>query len=257
MDKIKTQLLQYISANRIPNILFHGTTMSIISVLIKEFIGNIYKQDTELIKSHVFIVNCGYGKGIKFIREELIFFAKTYINNTNGMFKSIVLLNADKLTIDAQSALRRCIEIFSHTTRFFMAAVDKHTILHPILSRFCEIYILNTNNLTLELNKGCNRFKYLKNTLTKLLEYKDNPSIGLSPILKIGDKLYQKAYGSTDIINMLSISDIFNISPVVQYELLMVFHKIKKEFRCEEMLLFFMLYMMIHPFKSTTICNKI
>ena len=65
-------------------------------------------------------VNCAHGKGIKFIREELKFFAKTNINLKEGeIFKSIVLLNADKLTIDAQSALRRCIELFNHTTRFF------------------------------------------------------------------------------------------------------------------------------------------
>ena len=78
----------------------------------------------------------------KFIREELKFFAKTTINFQNGnFFKSIILSNADKLTIDAQSALRRCIELFSHTTRFFIIVEDKYKLLRPILSRFAEIYI--------------------------------------------------------------------------------------------------------------------
>ena len=43
--------------------------------------------------------------------------------------------------MDAQSALRRCIELFSHTTRFFIIVEDKYKLLKPILSRFCEIYI--------------------------------------------------------------------------------------------------------------------
>ena len=57
-------------------------------------------------------------------------------------FKSIILENADSLTNDAfQSALRRCIELFSHSTRFFIIVEDKYKLLKPILSRFCEIFI--------------------------------------------------------------------------------------------------------------------
>ena len=95
-----------------------------------------------MIKNYVMEVNCAHGKGIKFIRDELKFFAKTNINLKDGeIFKTIVLLNADKLTIDAQSALRRCIELFSHSTRFFIIVEDKYKLLKPILSRFCEIYV--------------------------------------------------------------------------------------------------------------------
>ena len=67
---------------------------------------------------------------------------KKNINNKNGNhFKSIILYNAEKLTIDAQSALRRCIELFSHTTRFFIIVEDKNVLLKPILSRFCIIHV--------------------------------------------------------------------------------------------------------------------
>ena len=95
------------------------------------------------------IINCSHGKGnIKFIRENLKHFANTIINkNDNYMFKSIILLNADKLTIDAQSALRRCIEIYNHSTRFFIIVDDKFKILKPILSRFSDIYCNKKINL--------------------------------------------------------------------------------------------------------------
>jgi DNA polymerase III delta prime subunit len=36
------------------------------------------------------------------------------------------------LTIDAQSALRRCIEQFSFNTRFFIIIENKHKLLKPI-----------------------------------------------------------------------------------------------------------------------------
>ena len=65
-------------------------------------------------------VNCAHSKGIRFIRDDLKFFAKTNIQKDGSLFKSIILFNADNLTTDAQSALRRCIEKFSHTTRFFI-----------------------------------------------------------------------------------------------------------------------------------------
>ena len=67
----------------------------------------IYKTN-ENISKYVLLINCSHGKGnIKFIRENLKHFANTIINNNNNnyLFKSIILINADKLTIDAQSAL--------------------------------------------------------------------------------------------------------------------------------------------------------
>ena len=101
----------------------------------------IYKTQLN-IQKFTLIINCSHGKGnIKFIRENLKYFANSIINNNkNNLFKSIILLNADHLTIDAQSALRRSIELYNHSTRFFIVVEEKHKILKPILSRFSEIY---------------------------------------------------------------------------------------------------------------------
>ena len=89
---------------------------------------------------------------------------KTNIQNKRGkFFKSIILFNADKLTTDAQSALRRCIERFSHTTRFFIVVEDKNKLLKPILSRFCNIYVA----LPIVNNKKCNLSLFLTKNLQK------------------------------------------------------------------------------------------
>jgi len=139
---IRAKLQYFLTTKKIPNIIFHGESLSGKRGLLNEFLHHIYQGDRVKMKSHVMTVECCHGKGIKFIREELKFFAKAHIQSNHGAnFKSIVLLNADSLTIDAQSALRRCIELFSHNTRFFILVENKERLLNPILSRFCEIYV--------------------------------------------------------------------------------------------------------------------
>jgi DNA polymerase III delta prime subunit len=141
------KLNQYIYNKKIPNIIFHGSSGCGKNTILSNFIHAIYQGSQPIIKNHVMTVNCAYGRGIRFIREELKYFAKTNVDLMNGeRFKSIVLLNADNLTIDAQSALRRCIESFCHSTRFFIVVEDKNKLLKPILSRFCDIYVPNPDH---------------------------------------------------------------------------------------------------------------
>ena len=140
--EINDKLTFFLKSGKIPNIIFHGTSGSGKRTIVHKFISDIYQNDKKLIKHYVMYVNCAHGKGIKFVRDELKFFAKTHVNIEGaGNFKTIVLSNADELTIDAQSALRRCIELFSHTTRFFIIVQDKYKLLRPILSRLCEIFV--------------------------------------------------------------------------------------------------------------------
>ena len=199
-------------------------------------------------------VNCSHGKGIKFIRDELKFFAKTHINSNGGnTFKSIILLNADKLTIDAQSALRRCIELFSHNTRFFIVAEDKYNLMKPILSRFCEIYIpepvvnetiinlykYNLNNIFNMKNIKTNRLELLKKELIKNI----NTKITIDSLILFCEKIYEKGYSGLDIIQLLENHKFLESTITIEkrYELLLAFNKVRKEFRNEKMLILFIL----------------
>ena len=122
-ENIKEKLQDFIENKKIPNIIFHGSSGVGKKTILFNFIKKIYNNDPVYLKDYVMNVNCAHGKGIKFIRDDLKFFARTNIDLKDGnIFKSIILLNADKLTIDAQSALRRCIELFSHSTRFFISS---------------------------------------------------------------------------------------------------------------------------------------
>ena len=253
-QSIKAKLNYFYEIHKIPNIIFHGPTGGGKRSIVNEFINKIYDNDREKIKNFVMYVNCSHGKGIKFIRDELKFFAKTHINsNAGNNFKSIVLLNADKLTMDAQSALRRCIELFSHNTRFFIVAEDKYNLMKPILSRFCEIYVaepeLNGQNINLykyNLNEVFNmkdikaqKLDSLKKELLKSITKK----ISLEDLIILCTKLYEKGYSALDILSLLENTKFLDnlITSEKRYELLICFNRVRREFRNEKILILFIL----------------
>ena len=232
--------------------------------LVNEFIYKIYDNDREKLKSFVMYVNCSHGKGIKFIREDLKFFAKTHINSNGGnTFKSIILLNADKLTMDAQSALRRCIELFSHNTRFFIVAEDKYNLMKPILSRFCEIYvpepIVNGQIINLykyNLNEVFNmkdiknqRYESLKRDILKSV----NKNSNIKDIMELCTKLYEKGHNAIDLLTLLENPKFLEgaISQEKRYELLICFNRVRREFRNEKLLFLFILNFI---FLSSELC---
>ena len=238
---IQNKLMIFYEKKKIPHIIFHGPSGSGKRTIVLDFINIIYKNNKENIKNFVMYVDCSQGKGIKFIREDVKLFSKTHIHSIDGnMFKSIILLNADKLTLDAQSALRRCIELFSHNTRFFIIVEDKYKLLKPILSRFCEIYISEPEYK----GKTINLYKYNLEETFKLTDIKNQRSDWLKkeiqktvkPNMTDEDlqsfviKLYEKAYNTLDIIKLIE-EGCFSLDNDKRYELLIAFNKIRKDFR--------------------------
>ncbi len=253
-QSIKNKLNYFHEIHKTPNLLFHGPSGSGKRTIVNDFIHKIYDNDREKIKAFVMYVNCSQGKGIKFIRDELKFFAKTHINSNGGnTFKSIVLLNADKLTMDAQSALRRCIELFSHNTRFFIVAEDKYNLMKPILSRFCEIYVpepvinnkiinlyqYNINEVFQMTTIKSQRLDWLKRELSK---YTDKKLI-INDLFLLCAKLYERSYSGLDIMNLLENPKFLEnyMSVEKRYELLVCFNRVRMEFRNEKLLMLFIL----------------
>jgi DNA polymerase III delta prime subunit len=250
-ENIKEKLDYFISIQKIPNIIFHGPPGSGKKTLLTNFMEEIYQGNKLKMKQYTMYVNCAYGKGIKFIREELKFFAKTNIQE--NIFKCIVLLNADKLTVDAQSALRRCIELFNHNTRFFIIIEDKYKLLKPILSRFCEIYVpqpiihneetnLHQYHLKNEETK-ISSLEFLKKQLKQISTQKKKDDLKVKDIIHFSSQLYEKGYCGLDIMTLLENHKFMEkeITLDKRYELLICFQKIIKEIRNEKIILFFML----------------
>lgn len=249
-QNIKDKLKYFCSAHKIPNIIFNGPSGSGKSTIVNEFISQIYDGNEKKIKEFVMYVNCSHGKGIRFVRDELKFFAKTHIYSNGGdIFKSIVLFNGDKLTIDAQSALRRCIELYSHNTRFFITVEDKYKLLKPILSRFCEIYIpepeyngtpINLYTYNLQETFKLSDIKTARNEWLKKEIKKIKPTMMQTEIQSFIIKLYEKAYNGLDLIKLIE-SESFPLDPEKKCELLVAFDKIRKEFKNEKLLLLFII----------------
>lgn len=192
-----SELLDYfLEINKIPNILLYGNSGSGKKTIINNFLKKIYKNNEDT-KKYILKINCGDGMGIKLIREELKFFGKIVIEKNK--LKMIILYNGDKLTCDAQCALRRCIEIYSKNTRFIVILQDKNKLLKPLISRFCEIFIPNTKNYYKIIN---NNYKDEISDLNNILQI-ENTS-------ELVNTLYNNGFHIFDLINYYKVQDTEN-----------------------------------------------
>jgi DNA polymerase III delta prime subunit len=237
MEEIEKKLDQFIINNRIPHIIFHGTRSVDKKAIINKFVQKIYNYNKEQIKENILSTDCSYGKGIKFIREDLKFFAKANISSSNtNLFKSIILYNADSLTVDAQSALRRCIETFSNTTRFFLIVENKYKLLNPILSRFCEIYVpeqidngrIITNNNYYDLDT------YVEDINNKMTILNQQTHIEHNDLLNISTHFYENGVNCLHFIEWLKKQTPINMSDIS--DICLYFDKVKSDFRNESLL---------------------
>ncbi len=78
-------------------------------------------------------MNASDERGIDTVRVKIKDFARTL--PIDGLFKIIYLDEADALTKDAQHALRRTMEMYSHVCRFVLACNYSGKIIPPIQSR--------------------------------------------------------------------------------------------------------------------------
>lgn len=286
-QNIHNKLDVFIKNRKIPNIIFYGPNGSGKTYILNRFIQQVYGGDKTAMKNYVMRANCAHGKGIRFIREELKFFAKTNIDLKDGaIFKSVILTNADKLTIDAQSALRRCIELFSSSTRFFIVVENKDSLLKPILSRFCDIYIPPpvfsvptgtgtgtgtdsgpaVNLHTYFADQAFDTYKIIKarepHTLQSLIKvhpsFLSDTSAGAdtaptreeyTKILDLSVLLYEQGYCALDVIEFVHMYP--GMVELRRYELLIMFDKVRKEFRNEKLLLLFFLHFIVFRCKMS------
>ncbi|KAF8469639.1 P-loop containing nucleoside triphosphate hydrolase protein [Kalaharituber pfeilii] len=129
------------SAN-LPHMLFYGPPgtgkTSTILALAKELYG------PELMKTRVLELNASDERGITIVREKVKDFARIAISNPSASatskypcppYKIIILDEADSMTQDAQSALRRTMETYSKITRFCLICNYVTRIIDPLASR--------------------------------------------------------------------------------------------------------------------------
>ena len=134
-DEIIERLNAYVKTKNVPHLLFAGpagtgkTTCSL--ALAKELYQDTWKQN--------FIeLNSSDERGIGIIRGKIKNFARTAPIG-KSQFKIIFLDEADSLTSDAQSALRRTIEKHTRICRFILSVNFSSRVIEPIQSR-CTVF---------------------------------------------------------------------------------------------------------------------
>ncbi|KAL0938964.1 Replication factor C subunit 2 [Colletotrichum truncatum] len=141
-DHTVTVLQRTLQASNLPHMLFYGPPgtgkTSTVLALAKELYG------PEMMKSRVLELNASDERGISIVREKVKDFARMQLTNPTTEykkrypcppFKIIILDEADSMTQDAQSALRRTMETYSKITRFCLICNYVTRIIDPLASR--------------------------------------------------------------------------------------------------------------------------
>ncbi|KAL8944182.1 MAG: hypothetical protein Q9216_000606 [Gyalolechia sp. 2 TL-2023] len=141
-DHTITVLQRTLQASNLPHMLFYGPPgtgkTSTILALAKELYG------PEMFRSRVLELNASDERGISIVREKVKDFARMQLSNPPPYYKDkfpcppykiVILDEADSMTQDAQSALRRTMETYSKITRFCLICNYVTRIIDPLASR--------------------------------------------------------------------------------------------------------------------------
>ena len=158
-DEITNILNNIVLTKEMPHLLFYGSPgigkTTAVLALCRELYG------IEKFYDNVLELNASDERGINVVRNKIITFARLKIGTADPNypcppFKIIILDEAEAMTKDAQSALRKVMEEYTDIARFCFICNNIHQIIEPINSRcmklkFKTIPIININNKLMEI----------------------------------------------------------------------------------------------------------
>jgi replication factor C subunit 2/4 len=154
-DEVKKVLVKTIKNGNLPHLLFYGPSgtgkTSTVLALVNELYG------PEKVKSKVLELNASDENGINVVRDKIIKFATFVVGSSDPKypspsFKIIILDEADAMTSEAQTALKKVMESTCDVTRFVFICNYENRIIDPIKSR-CASFKFSPIPEKLILNK--------------------------------------------------------------------------------------------------------
>lgn len=216
------KLLGIIASGAVPNLLFYGKHGSGKRTVLNWFMMQLY-ETTAILDRMVYYVDCNLNNGIQYIRDEVHFIAKKNIDTeSKTTFKTIIFMNADKLTVDSQSALRRCMEIHNTHTRFMFVTTRKSFLTKPILSRMGHIHImvkLNGSFVDVNMNR-LDTSTYITASYDELNDYLDTLLMNVrtdnpTQLIDAAKDVVEMGYSGLNVIEYIRESH--RIPPNVKY----------------------------------------
>jgi replication factor C small subunit len=133
-EAIVERLTSYVERDDLPHMLFAGQAGIGKTTAAQAVARELYGEDWD---EHFLELNASDERGIDVVRDRIKSFARTSFGGAN--YRIIFLDEADALTSDAQSALRRTMEQFSNNVRFILSCNYSSQIIDPIQSR-CAVF---------------------------------------------------------------------------------------------------------------------
>ena len=133
-EEIVERLRSYIERDDVPHLLFAGPAGVGKTTSATAIARAIYGDDW---RGNFLELNASDERGIDVVRDRIKNFARSSFGGHD--YRIIFLDEADSLTNDAQSALRRTMEQFSDNTRFILSCNYSSKIIDPIQSR-CAVF---------------------------------------------------------------------------------------------------------------------
>lgn len=197
-DDIRNTLKKLISNKKFPHTIFFGPPgtgkTSTILACAKEIYGEGYK-------TMVLELNGSDDRGIKVIREQIKGFSEYNQLFCRGV-KLVILDEADSMTYDAQFALRRVIENYTHNTRFCLICNYISKLIPALQSRCITFRFSN-------ISSDCSLIKLKEIINVENIKYDD---VGLKTIIEIckGDmrkciNLLQSVSMATGFVNEVNV----------------------------------------------------
>ena len=204
---------KFIETGRIPNLVLNGEPgcgkTSAVIAFAKEYLGNLYND-------YCLDLNASDERGIEVVRSKIKIFSQR--KSCCNKYKIIILDESDNMTNPAQLALRRIMDQYEDTTRFFFTCNNIENIISSIQSKFKIMFFgrIDQSDIIIRLQYICNleKIRIDDEGIKSIIELSSNKTDLREMLNKI--ELVKANYSDIDNINKFHIYNLCDKpSPII------------------------------------------